>query len=170
METPTPEQFGAIKEFGAGIFGDLMKLDSSILNDQYNGVPNTAAQEFKQNLLVQEQFVKSRSAPVQQVPFYPDNMMPQLPDNIVNPYQEFLKYEQSVLQQPSQRPQNYPLKDQLEFNLDPSQQEITNNLLKEISTKLTKLISLLQSDKDVTKLIPEQKRVPKVPSQFKEDK
>jgi hypothetical protein len=47
--------------------------------------------------------------------------------------------------------------DQLEFSFSPSKQDITNDLLKEISNKLTKVINLLEKQEGGDKLVPKLK-------------
>lgn len=173
MQIPTPEEFEAIKEFGVDFFKQVANVDINVTQPS-TGLGRNSSNEFKHNLLVAEQMVKQTHQPPQQVPHFPQHV-PYFPPEV--PHYQPIGDPVQVIPQPQihmvPNPVNHTPKlaetnnGQLEFNLTPDGQEITNKLLKEISIKLTKILDLLSSNKNVTKLNVEPTRVQKAPNEFK---
>lgn len=146
-----------MKSIAGDLYQQSIEIDSSKLDNKFGGL-DVGADSLKRKLMEVELEARLHSLPTQQAPVYQQPQYAPVPSqHIQGPIPQYVA--------PA------PV-DQLEFNLDPSKQDVTNNLLKEISNKmskhnelLTSLIDLLKSSNDVPKLKVEKSGIPKIVGQ-----
>lgn len=134
----------------AALLGESAAIDSLMINNPTTLATNTNT--LKRGIAeYQEQQKRERVQPPQQAAYPQVGMAPIEP--IPNYYPP-----QPLPQVPQYAPMPQKVDDgQLELNLEPSKADIIINLLKEISTKLTKQNSLIEKQYAIK---PEKERVP----------
>lgn len=143
----SPEDKAALIAMAGPFFAQSKFIDDNSI-DQFGNRVNGQAYEIQHAL---ERDFRNASPPPTHVPpsYIPQIAPPVTYSQEVIPHIEYQYHEIPVVYNRVDE-----TTDQLEFNFKPSEQQKTNDLLKEISQKLTKLISLLEQKpkENVTKL------------------
>lgn len=148
MDAPTQDDANFLKGIANSFFADSQRLDKAM--QQRPGNLDVGAHTLSRNILDLERELRfSKQQQQQNLPVQQQNIAaPPIPPQQVSTPLPTL----NIVEPPQQTPPIYnEPSPQLEFNLDPDKQDIANNLLKEISIKmtkqtdaLTKLISMLE--------------------------
>lgn len=147
----------------AQIFGESNRMDSMWSGGGPVGSSNSSV--IRGEI---EKFAKmgQHSTPSIPYPQAQQELPPQIEPGIQNPLTpEELKLLEGIpinpqpVPIPNYQPPPQSNEGQLEFNFDRKEQEITNDILKDISKKLSRVIDLLSSKENVTKLKTEEKRI-----------
>ncbi len=169
-QVPSREDMADIMQMVGPLFASSTELDSMIT--QRPGELSVGSHTIKQSLMELERDVRYNNPPP--TPHIPQPVHHAPPPYVGNP----VPHTQQIQNPPLTHSPFTIVKEpnpQLEFNLDSSQLEITNKLLGDISSKLsrqmdllTKLVTLLTSEKDGSKVKTKQSRVPKAAPQSRE--
>lgn len=135
----------ALTSLGLYAFGESKLIEKTTAADPIiNGATaNDGTLKIRRALEDAERQVKAKAWQQHQQmhPPMPSHSYPEIPSMIPNvPVQQVQLPPPTIYQQPTQIIDNA----QMELNFEPKKQDITNDLLKEISTKLTKVINLLE--------------------------
>ena len=130
---PTPEDLALLVQMAGPIFAESKLIESYTSNSpQYDGRVDEGSMKIKRGLERIEQQVRASSRP--------------LPQQNPNIYQYPPTQGPQYVPQPVEFQAPPKLDGQLEFNFNLTEQKKTNELLIEISRKLSKLISLIDSN------------------------
>lgn len=146
MENPdemmSPDDLNALMAFAGPVFAQAKAIDANGLRDEYGNMPKPFSDEIVQSLDITVQKAKNKIR--QSVP-HPQHIP-------VAPQQQYYETPPAPVQVVYVPQPSAPAVDdgQMEFRFDPTQQEKTNILLEEISRKLTKLVSLIESSQQST--------------------
>lgn len=138
----TPDDLQALTALGLFAFGESKVLENTTVdNPMVNAHVEDGTYKIRKALMDAERQVKMRAQPQPQpvVPSFSYPEMPPLPP--MNPV-DYFQIPQIQLPPPVQHPSGDV---QLEFSFDPKKQDITNDLLKEISNKLSKILKQLET-------------------------
>lgn len=157
----TPEDLAVVMNFAGPLYQES-RLIESFTSD--NPIPNTYDDNFGSRAIkngleraqhlaqasmhrqMQQQMYVAPAPPIYTEPVQPTHQ--QIPIPYTSP-------EQVI------HPVPMPSGNQMEFNFNPSTQDATNDLLKEISKKLTKIVDLLEKKEEEPVKIPKSRRKPK---------
>jgi len=149
----SPDDFAALAAFAGPIYQESRVIESFTSN---NPIPNThdnyGSMNIKQGLEQAQRLAQASVVRPPQPMYVPPAVAVDIPDVEIGTA-SFTPYPQPV--------ENFPTPvegDQLEFSFSQTKQDDTNNLLKEISNKLSKLITLLEK-KESGNIIPKLKHV-----------
>jgi hypothetical protein len=146
----SPDDFAALAAFAGPIYQESRVIESFTSN---NPIPNThdnyGSMNIKQGLEQAQRLAQASVVHPPQPMYVPPAIAVDIPDVTigtasVTPYPQPIT-ENNFQISPSGRTE---IPDQLEFSFNASKQDVTNDLLKEISKKLTKVISLLEVKED----------------------
>jgi hypothetical protein len=150
----TPDDFAALAAFAGPLYQESRVVESFISNNPMPGThKDNGSMSIKQGL-EQAQNLALNSV-VRPQPMY---VPPAIPLDQPDPIMGTASYTPYV--QPQHNPQ-LPTPDpgdQLEFSFNTSEQTITNDLLRDISKKLTKVISLLEKSTKEDTIVPKLKQ------------
>lgn len=146
----SPDDFAALAAFAGPVYQESRVIEAYTSN---NPMPGTFVENGSMSIrqgLEQAQRLAQASVVRPPQPMYVPPAVPLEQPDMVTGAVSFTPYPQPITEN------NFPLSpsgkteipDQLEFSFNASKQDITNDLLKEISKKLTKVISLLEIKED----------------------
>ena len=148
---PSPEDLALLISMAGPIFAESKLIESYTSNSpQYDGRIDEGSMKIKRGLEQIEREVRASVAPPQQSYFDPNQY---IPPQYVQP---------TYIQPPLQYAPPPPTDGQMEFNFNLTEQKKTNDLLLEISRKLSKLISFVDKfiPKDgTTNIVPKHKGI-----------
>lgn len=149
-----PDDFAALAAFAGPLYQESRVVESYTSNNPMPGThKDNGSMAIKQSL-EQAQYLARNSAVRPPQPMYVPPAIPlDQPDPIIGtaPYTPYTQPQHNP-QSPTPDPS-----DQLEFSFNTSEQTITNDLLRDISKKLTKVISLLEKSTKEDTMIPKLK-------------
>jgi hypothetical protein len=148
-----PDDFAALAAIAGPLFQESRQVERYTSNNHMPGAPlDNGSMSIKQSLEQAQRLAQAsvvRPTPMYVPPAIPlehTGMAPSVPfEQIYTPVQQ-----NPQLPTPDQS-------DQLEFSFNPTQQTVTNDLLKEISKKLTKVIMLLEKSTKEDTIVPKLK-------------
>lgn len=153
-----PDDFAALAAFAGPLYQESRVVESFTSNNPMPGThKDNGSMAIKQSL-EQAQHLARNSVVRPPQPMY---VPPAIPLDMPDPIMGAASYTPYV--QPQQN-QQFPTpivpnsSDQLEFSFNTSEQTITNDLLRDISKKLTKVISLLEKSTKEDTIIPKLKQ------------
>lgn len=152
----SPDDFAALAAFAGPIYQESRVIESFTSN---NPIPNThdnyGSMNIKQGLEQAQRLAQASVVRPPQPMYVPPAVAVNIPDVIETGTASFIPYPSAGVPVLPNQTTNV---DQLEFSFNPSKQEDTNNLLREISSKLSKVITLLEK-KEKADIIPKLKHV-----------
>lgn len=147
----TPDDFAALAAFAGPMYQESRTIESFTSNNPIpNAHDNYGSMNIKQGL-EQAQRLAQASVARQQPIYVPPAIPLEQPDNVNETYTPYIATITTAVPQPE--PSN-----QLEFSFNINEQKISNDLLKEISKKLSKLITLLEKEDKIPKSKPNVKQ------------
>jgi len=147
----TPDDFAALAAFAGPMYQESRTIESFTSNNPIpNAHDNYGSMNIKQGL-EQAQRLAQASVARQQPIYVPPAVPLEPPDNVTEIYTPYIATITTAVPQPE--PSN-----QLEFSFNINEQKISNDLLKEISKKLSKLITLLEKEDKIPKSKPNVKQ------------
>lgn len=154
----TPDDFAALAAFAGPVYQESRLIEKYTSSNPIPGAhPEYGSMNIKQGL-EQAQRLAQASVARPQPMFVPPAVPLEQPDMVMGTA-SFTPYPQPLIpESPTFRKSNEVYDDnQLELPFNSSEQTITNDLLREISKKLTKVINLLEKQEGGDKLIPKLK-------------
>lgn len=151
----TPDDFAALAAFAGPVYQESRLIEKFTSS---NPIPGAHSEYGSMNIkqgLEQAQRLAQASA-VRPQPMYVPPAIPIAEPYPPNPTPS-IPYQQALNTQPQPALQPIEPSNQLEFSFNASKQDMTNDLLKEISKKLTKVINLLEKQEGGDKLVPKSK-------------
>lgn len=154
----TPEDFAALAAFAGPMYQESKRIEAFT---QTNPIPGVHSEYGSMNIrqgLEQAQQLAQASVVRPQPMFVPPAVPLEQPDMVMGTA-SFSPYPQpiTVNNMPFSPSGKTEIPDQLELPFNSSEQQITNDLLREISKKLTKVINLLEKQEGGDKLVPKLK-------------
>jgi len=159
----SPDDFAALAAFAGPVFQESRRLEAYTSENPIPGThKDVGSMNIKQGLEQAQRLVQASILRPQQPMYVPPAVIN--PTDLVmgtatfTPYPEPITNVENFPFSPSGRtpiPKNDP--NQLELPFDSSEQKITNDLLREISKKLTKVIGLLEKHEGNDKVVPKLK-------------
>lgn len=146
-----PDDFAALAALAGPLYQESRVVESYTSNNPMPGTHKDNGSMSIRQSLEQAQHLSRNSAVRPPQPMYVPPAIPlEEPDPVMGTasYAPYVHNPQLPTPDPS---------DQLEFSFNPSEQTITNDLLKEISKKLTKVILLLEKTTKEDTMIPKLK-------------
>lgn len=150
-----PDDFAALAAIAGPLFQESRQVERFTSNNPMPGAPlDNGSMSIKQSLEQAQRL--AQASVVRPTPMY---VPPAIPVEQID-YSGAVNGPMTI---PYVQPQHNPQlptpdqSDQLEFSFNPSEQTVTNNLLKEISKKLTKVIMLLEKSKKEDTMVPKLK-------------
>lgn len=142
----TPDDFAALAAFAGPMYQESRTIESFTSNNPIpNAHDNYGSMNIKQGLEQAQRL--AQASVVRPQPMY---VQPSIISEV--PYVPTPTYTEPIQQASIPEPTN-----QLEFSFNPSEQTVTNDLLKEISKKLTKVIMLLEKSTKEDTMVPKLK-------------
>lgn len=151
MPPMMPDDFAALAALAGPLYQESRVVESFTSNNPMPGMhKDNGSMAIKQSLEQAQRLAQASVSRPQPIYVQPSIEMDEM-DEIIQPIY--------VRPQPAHTPQlpTPDPSDQLEFSFNPTQQIVTNDLLKEISKKLTKVIMLLEKSTKEDTIIPKLK-------------